>query len=292
LPNLLIGEVAGFIKDHKLRPPVIIIVGEVAAASRDWSWFDRRPLFGQRILITRPAHQTEDLCLPLRELGAEVLLQPAIEITPPANWALVDAAIHNLPQQQRVIVFSSSNGVEFFLDRLRSLGKDMRALAHAQIAAIGPGTAAALEKYSLQADIVPAEYRAEALAGSLIPTGATSYLLIRTNRGRDVLADQLLAAGANVEQIVVYESRDIEHPAPEIATLIAGGKIDWITVTSSAIGKSLVNMFGEDLRRAKLASISPITSASLRDLGYEPAVEATEYTMAGLVEAIRSAIQS
>ena len=106
--------------------------------------------------------------------------------------------------------------------------------------------------------------------------------LARASRGRDVLAKQLTAAGAAVEQIVVYTSTDVEQPEPDIAAMLRAGRIDWVTVTSSAIARSLGRLFGDELRRARLASISPLTSGVLRELGYQPAAEAAEYTLAGL----------
>ncbi len=283
-----LAEVATFVEQTKLRPPVIIVVGAVAATSRSWSWFDKRPLFGQRILVTRPAHQAEDLRGPLEELGAEVLLQPAIEITPPANWQPVDDAIARLGEYDW-LVFSSSNGVHHFLNRLWSRGLDLRALGSAKIAAIGPGTAAELEKHSLRADLIPDEFRAEALAGSLTAVAhGKKFLLLRANRGREVLAEDLTAAGGIVEQVVVYDSHDVTQPNSEIAALLQAGKIDWITVTSSAIARSLHAMFGESLHKTQLASISPITSATLHELGHEPAAEARVYTILGLIDAIGS----
>ncbi len=282
-----LGEVAAFVEQTKLRPPVITIVGDVAAASRDWSWFDQRPLFGQRVLVTRPAHQAEDLRAPLTELGAEVLLQPAIEIGTPNDWGPAEEAIFTLPQYE-TIVFTSSNGVDYFFERLHSLGNDARWLGHRKIAAIGPGTAAALRKYFVFADLVATEHSAEGLAELLSSTSSSHYLLVRASRGREILPDQLRAAGKHVTEVVVYESRDVKEPDPEIAAWLQSGKIDWITVTSSAIARALHAMFGDDLKKAKLASISPITSATLRELGHEPAVEASEYTMPGLIAAIRS----
>ena len=121
---------------------------------------------------------------------------------------------------------------------------------------------------------------------SPFPLTGKRFLLARASRGREVLAERLTAAGAQVEQIVVYTSTDVERPEAEIAAMLRAGRIGWITVTSSAIARSLARLFGDDLRRAKLASISPITSGVLRELGYQPAAEAAEYTLAGLAAAI------
>ena len=167
-------------------------------------------------------------------------------------------------------------------------GGDLRQLAGIRLAAIGPGTSLALSRYHLRADRQPSEFRAEALAEVLAAEArGMRFLLARASRGREVLAEQLRAAGGELEQVVVYSSTDVEAPDPIVAEQLVKGTIDWITVTSSAIAGSLHRLFGEKLHRSRLASISPITSAALRRLGYEPAVEAREYTMGGLVEAIQ-----
>jgi uroporphyrinogen III methyltransferase/synthase len=273
----------------KMRPPVIVVVGDVVQCAERYRWFENRPLFGQTIVVTRPKAQCAGLADPLMELGAEVLLQPAIEIGPPDDWTHVDNAIDKLSDFEW-LVFSSANGVQMFLDRVMTLG-DLRTLGSVKLAGIGPGTADALAAYHLRADLVPSEYRAESLAAAVAGTGSIAgvrVLLVRASRGREVLADDLAKAGARVEQVVVYESRDVLVADEAIHQRLRQGTVDWITVTSSAIARSLATLFANDLHRAKLASISPITSATLRELGYAPTVEATEYTMQGVVEAIRS----
>lgn len=280
-----LGEVAAVIHERKVRPPTIAIVGAVAGLEPVADWFTNRALFGQRIVITRPAHQNDALRTQLSELGAEVLVQPAIEIAPPPDLAPLDAALARLADYEW-LVFSSANGVRFLLDRLLAMA-DVRRLGQTRLAAIGPATAEELARYSLRADLVPGEYRAEGLAAELTAhVAGKKVLLARASRGREVLAEQLRAAGATVEQVVVYESRDTSRPHAEVAAALAGNRIDWVTVTSSAIARSLARLFGPDLRRAKLASISPITSGTLRELGYEVAAEAREYTTAGLIAAI------
>jgi uroporphyrinogen III methyltransferase/synthase len=291
-----LGTVAERIAAMKLRPPVVTIIGDVAAAAADVkSWFSNRPLFGRRVLITRPHPQAGTLWDLLNELGAQCLIQPAIEIGPPDDWSPVDRVLDQLAKFDWV-VFSSANGVEYFLRRMSERGRDLRALASAKIAAIGPATAQALLQFHLRADLTPDEFRAEALAEALITSGrgganSSHVLLIRASRGREVLAETLLAAGFEVDQVVAYRSTDVESPDAEIAEMLKQGRIDWITVTSSAIARSLVRMFGADLRRAKLASISPITTATLNELGYAPAAEAGRYTIEGVVDAIRAFVE-
>jgi uroporphyrinogen III methyltransferase/synthase len=283
-----LAEVAAVVHDKKLRPPVVFIVGEVAAHAATWSWFDKRPLFGQTVLVTRPAHQAAELAGPLSELGADVLLQPAIEIRP---LRLSDTADRWLSLTNKFdwLVFSSSNGVRYFIERLEWSGLDLRALGGVRIATIGSATAEELARYQLKADLVPDEYRAESLAAALKGGAAGKrFLLVRASRGREVLAEELTKAGGIVEQVVAYQSIDVEQADTAIAERMAAGQIDWTTVTSSAIARSLVRLFGDSLKRTKLVSISPITSATLRELGHEPATEAKEYTMAGVVAAICS----
>ena len=285
IPALLAGP-------PKMRPPAVIIIGDVVQRAGLYNWFERRELFGQTVLVTRPADQAEGLAAPLRELGAEVMFLPAIEITPPADWGQVDAALDRLSTFDW-LVFSSTNGVEQFLGRLLARGGDLRQLGGLQLAAIGPATAAALDRYHLRADLTPEEYRAEALAAELAGVAkGKRFLLARASRGREVLAEQLTAAGGHVEQVVVYQSTDSPVVPPATLQALQEGSIDWITVTSSAIARSLIALLGNDLRRAKLASISPITSGTLREGGYEVAAEASEYIMPGVVAAIQEAMHA
>jgi uroporphyrinogen III methyltransferase/synthase len=277
-----------------------------------------RPLHGQTIVVTRPRQQADAMGARLVALGARVLYQPAIEIRPPASWDAVDRAIARLHDYDW-IVFSSSNGVSHFLGRLGTLRRDAHALSRIQLAVVGPGTAEELTKYGLQANLVPAEHRAEALADAIaaeahLPqrrveeagwaddseassdsaTGASEigrekmprFLLVRANRGREVLAERLVAAGGIVDQVVAYESHDVVQLTPEVAQAAAENQIDWITVTSSAIARALASLFGPALGRARVASISPITTETLKGLGIAMDAEASDYTSDGLIDAI------
>lgn len=272
--------------ENRVRPPAIVIVGEVTTLAANLSWFDKRPLFGQSILVTRPRSQASSLATSLAELGADVVVQPAIEITAPDDWQPVDAAISRLSEYDW-LVFSSANGVRFFFARLFALGRDMRALGDVKLAAVGPGTAAELAAYHVTADLQPDEFQADAMATALAAEArGKRFLLPRASRGREVLPNELRAAGAVVDQIVVYRSQDVESPDDAVAARLANGKIDWITVTSSAIARSLVKMFGAGLRQSRLVSLSPITSDTLRELGFEPAIEAEVHTMQGLIDVL------
>lgn len=281
-----LDEVAQRLSPGTIRPPVVVIVGPVAVESVLGAWFTSRPLFGKTVLVTRPREQARSMSDRLADLGARVLHQPAIEITAPANWSPVDEAIASL-EQYDWLVFSSQNGVEYFLDRLRSKGHDWRKLGGVSIAAIGPATSDALARRDLVADLQPAKYQAESLAEALQPIASGKrFLLIRASRGREVLAESLRQAGAEVQQVVAYESRDVAAPDPPIADALAAGSIDWIMVTSSASARSLVNLFGDNLQQASLVAISPLTGGVLTELGYPPAVVADEYTSEGMITAL------
>jgi uroporphyrinogen III methyltransferase / synthase len=284
-----LNEVADVFARSGMRPPVLVIVGDVAALGPRYDWFTRRPLFGQRVLVTRPYElhnlRGDKLRPLLAEFGAEVVLQPVIEIEGVRNKRLFDELVTRL-QEFSMVVFASANGADHFLRQIAMRG-DARLLGGIKLAAIGPGTALEMLRYSLRADFIPNVNRAEALADALAPhVAGRRVLLVRGSRGREVLAERLVAAGAGVEQVVAYQSTDVAKPDPEVAAALAAGTIDWITVTSSSIARSLVRLFGEDLRRAKLVSISPITSDTLRENGFEPAAQATDYTMAGVVDSI------
>jgi uroporphyrinogen III methyltransferase / synthase len=281
-----LGDVADAIEQSHLRPPIIVVVGQAALTDASLDWFTRRPLFGKRILVTRPIEEAASLGHRLAELGADVLYHEAIVISDPPDWSKVDAALARLDEYDW-LVFSSTSGVRKLLDRLSAVGGDSRRLGRVKLAAIGPGTVDELARYRLKADVVPNEFRAEALADALAPLATGKrFLLARASRGREVLAERLRDAGGMVDQVVVYQSADGLSSDPQIVQKLAAAQIDWITVTSSAIARSLVHTFGANLQNTKLVSISPVTSATLSELGLRPRAEAKAYTMPGVVDAI------
>ncbi len=287
-----LGTVTEVVAKQGLRPPAVFVVGKVVDRAPQRSWFAARPLFGTRVLVVGSPGTSEKLRSRLAALGAGVITQPAIRITDPPDWAPVDDALNRL-ERYDWLVFSSGNGVDYLFRRLFDRGGDVRRLGRVKLAAVGSGTAEQLARYHLQADLVPEQFRAESLAQALAGEAeGRRFLLARASRGRQVLADELQRAGAHVDQIVVYGSVDVEAPDPDVATALSSGEIHWVTVTSSATARSLVRLYGDALRQARLASISPLTSAALRKVGYEPAVEASEHTVAGLLDAILRAGQA
>jgi uroporphyrinogen III methyltransferase/synthase len=249
------------------------------------------PLLNQNVLLTRPVHQCNELTRLFEAQGATVFLQPTIEIILPTDWQRVDEAINSISSYD-ILIFASTNGAQSFFERARYLFGTFFASFVDKIhfpIATGPGTSETLAEYGVKEIHVPGEsYDAEGIVALLsrYEIAGKRVLLVRGNRGRTVLPEELEWLGAGVNQVSVYQSVDLTVPAPEIASLMQCDKIDWVTVTSSAIGRSLVRMFGEDLRQTKLASISPITSQTLTECGFPPTAEAAEATLSALVDAI------
>lgn len=286
LPERVVAAGAG--------PPALVIVGEVVARRPALSWFEQLPLFGQRILVTRPEEEGLRSAGVLEALGAEVLLAPTVEIRPISDTGPLDGAIDRLAEFDW-LVFTSANGVRHFVDRLEMRGRDLRALGHLKLAAIGPTTAAALAHVRLKADLVPSEFRSESLARELADrVGGARVLLARADRGRTVLRDDLSEI-AHVEQVAVYHNADSATLPLELETRLAEGSIDWITLTSSAITERLSTLLPPAARErigngVRLASLSPVTTATAERLGWPVAAEANPYTWAGLVDAIVRAL--
>ncbi len=257
---------------------------------------DQPPLASQNVLLTRPTHQCDELRRIFEGQGATNYLQPTIEILPPENWQEVDKAIDSVFRYD-ILVFASSNGVSSFFDRARVVSPALfpgTALSCPKMVATGPGTSETLTKYGVKEIASPSKsYDAEGIVTMLASQNLAGkrVLLVRGNRGRRVLPDELTRLGALVEEVTVYRSIDLAAPFPEIASLMQCGKIHWVTVTSSAIGRSLVTLFGQSLRQTKIASLSPITSQTMTECGFPPAVEAVEATVPALVEAVVKAAQ-
>jgi len=277
--------------------PAIIVVGAVAGIEAPGlDYFTRRPLFGRRVAVTRTRQQASALAARLAELGAEAIEAPTIAIEPAEDPAAIDRQIARLADYDW-LVLTSANGVEALAERLASLGLDARALAGVQVAVIGDATAGALaERLGIRADLVPESFVAEALAEALLARAAEPpalrVLLLRADIARPALREKLEAAGATVEEAAVYRTVRAGGLPEALTGALEAGSLDWVTFTSSSTARNLVELLGErrdQLAACRLASIGPITSATLRSLGFEPAVEATRHDVEGLVEAILAA---
>lgn len=281
-----LSELPAAVAEAKLPAPSLIVVGECVRQRDSLTWFERKPLFGQRIGITRPAHQAGSAVDLAVELGAQPVLMPTIEITPPEDWADVDAAIGRL-DEYNWLIFTSVNGVQSFLGRIWHNGCDLRQLSHLKLAAIGPSTADALAEYHLRADIIPPEYRAESLADALVPhVDGQRVLWAGANRGRAVLTERLQAAGATIDKVVVYQNKDVTEFSPEVTASVAAGELDWIMLSSPSIAENVARLLGAVPSTTRFASISPVTTSAAEKAGLKITVEANEYTIAGVFDAI------
>jgi uroporphyrinogen III methyltransferase / synthase len=260
-----------------VRAPAIAIIGPVAALHERLAWFDRRPLAGLTVAVTRARAQASGLAAALRELGAGVVEAPAIRISPLAGPA---------PDLQRydLICLTSPNGVGLLFDRLAAAGRDARALAGARVAAIGPGTARALREHGVIADVVPDRFVAEGLVEALAGVPVTRALVARAAEARDVLPDALRERGAEVDVVALYET--VAEPLTE-QQLTALTSADYVTFTSSSTVRFFVGAAGEHLSPAtRLVSIGPVTSDALRAHGREPDVEAARHDIDGVLAAL------
>ena len=249
-----------------------------------------KPLSGCTVMVTRARHQAGGLADLLAPLGAEVILQPAIEIVETSSWSRFDAAIKRISGFSRVVLVSA-NAASFFFSRINDpVSPEMTAadLARVEFVAIGAATAATAAGHGVRVALVPDRSDSETLANLLEanPTQGKT-MVIRADRGSRVLSDRLKKAGCAFEQFPIYQSRDVTEAASEVRTQMQSKMIDWTTVTSSAIGASLLNLFGAELlQKTRLVSISPTTTAALESLGLKVDAEATDYNMDGLVAAI------
>lgn len=272
--------------------PVVLVVGEVAGLRPRLLWLERRPLFGRRVVVTRPRPQAARFAVLLEAYGAEVVAVPTIRLEPPDDFAPLDAAIQELGRF-RWVIFTSANGVAAFRDRLAAARLDARALAAARLAAIGPETAEALARAGLRADLVPPEYRAEGLADSLrdqVEAGS-EVLLVRAAEARDVLPRELAALGARVTVTPAYRTVPVKEGADHVVGLLEARRVDVVTFTSSSTVRGFMALLApEEVRRllggVVLAAIGPITAATIAEYGLEPRISPREYTIPALAVAI------
>lgn len=268
-----------------LRPPAVFVVGSVVDRAPERSWFASRPLFGTRVLVPGSPAASRRLTQGLTELGAEVISSPAVRVTDPSDWTDVDAALGTLVRFDW-IVFSGPHGADGFLRRLFARGLDVRDLRGVKIAALGSATQEALARRGVRADLVPGEFAPDALSRVLHAGPARRFLLVRASEGRGALGDALAAAGAAVTHVVAHRSVAVEEADPDVRAALESGELDWITITSGAIARSLARLYGSALGTARFASIGPVASRALVELGWEVAVEAAPHTTSALVEAI------
>ncbi len=288
-----LGTIAQLAREQNLQPPAITIIGDVVNLRRQLNWFEHRPLFGQRIVVTRSREQASDFAHRLTELGAEVWEIPCIKLGLPTQLQLVADAMLELNSYDW-LVFTSPNGVATFFDYFFKAFKDMRDLGGARIAAVGPGTAAKLRELHLQVDLMPEEALAAKVAAAFKKFETIENLkicLLRAEVANPELPKALEALGAIVDDIAVYKTlAETEDSTGAGAKLLEAGA-DWLTFTSASTVEHFHARFDlpallKKFPQTQLASIGPETSKALADLKIKPALEAKEHTIEGLTRAL------
>jgi len=276
-----------------LTPPCVIVVGNVVTLRQSMNWFEKKPLMGKKIVVTRARPQASDFVGMLSDLGAACVEFPTIDICAAEEKEALDRAIDTI-SNFNWIVFTSVNGVKFFFQRLFEKGLDSRALGGIRTASIGPATQARLLSFGVRSDIVPDSYRAESVidAFSNEEINGAEILLPRAGGARPILPVELEKMGARVHEIITYHALPVSHNVDHLISMLEKKTIDFITFTSSSTVtnfKSLLpdDRFEELMAGVRVASIGPITTETAEKLGFKVTLTADEYTIPGLTNAIR-----
>ncbi|MCL2807574.1 MAG: uroporphyrinogen-III C-methyltransferase [Coriobacteriia bacterium] len=285
-----LSSISQLVKQHRLKNPAVIIVGEVVGLRKSIEWFEKKPLFGKRILVTRTRKQASRLSAALCQLGAQVVELPTIALDAPPSLLALSNAIDELDRYSW-LVFTSANGVEHFFGEFFSRGIDIRTLVGIQLAAIGSTTQKALEAFGLRNILVPKEHVAESLAQALeaCVSPGERVLLVKPEHARDVIAQSLTKRGVQVSEVAAYQTLLATENTESLLASLQAREFDAITFTSSSTAHNLVKMINNDLSLlagVELCSIGPVTSDALREHGLTPSVQATVYSVEGLVEAM------
>jgi uroporphyrinogen III methyltransferase/synthase len=289
-------EIARRVKNAPDPRTAILVVGRVAALREHLRWFDTRPLFGKRVLVTRPREQAGDLVDLLETLGAEAIEAPLIRIVPPEDFTPLDDACRGI-EQFDWIVFSSANSVDAFMSRLHAAGLDLRALKGVKVCAVGTATSARLAGAGLRVDLVPAEFRAEAVVHAIAAAANVSGLRVlfpRADIGREVVPEELRRRGAEVTEVVAYRTIITEPDrdgGPDVYRMLLDRRIDVVTFASPSAVRNFVKVFGAEpsadlLGATIVAAIGPVTAEAAAQHNITATIIPAEYTTAALAHAI------
>jgi uroporphyrinogen III methyltransferase / synthase len=280
-----LAGIANAASDAGIKPPAVTVVGPAAARRERIAWFEGRPLHGKRVIVTRARAQASELARRLDALGAEPIELPAIRIEPRIDSKEVRRAIESL-HAYALVCLTSANGARLLFEAMAEQGRDARALANATVAAIGPGTAAALAEHGVLADIVPERSVAEALVEALtkLDVEGKPGLIARAAEARDVLPEALRKRGAQVDVVALYETL---AERPDSDAIERASEADYLTFTSSSTVRNFVDALPDDLAaNARVVSIGPITSEAAREAGLTVDVEASRHDIDGLLDAL------
>ncbi len=291
-----LDEIARATAESTDRRPAILVVGRVGALREHLRWFDARPLFGKRILVTRPRPQAAELVERLEAMGAQAIEAPMIRIAPPDDYGPLDDACAQAGTFDWII-FSSANAVDAFIQRLLGTSQDVRALNGVKLGVMGPATAERLTRLGLKVDLAPAEFRAESMLQAIAQTGdiqGLKVLLPRADIGRELLADELRKLGAAVTEVVAYRTVVAEperEGEPDIYRMLLERRIDAVTFTSASAVRNFVRVLGAEpaadlLRTTVVASIGPVTAEAAAQCNIATTIVPASFTVPALVAAI------
>lgn len=287
-----LATIVDLVKKNGIKPPAITVVGEVISLKEKLDWFEKKPLFGKNIIVTRAREQASEFAEMLTTRGAHAVQFPTIRIIPPQSWEALDKAIERLEEYQWII-FTSVNGVAYFIERLKHHQKDIRDLKGIKICAIGPRTAEKIERFGIRVDFVPKEYRAESIIEGMQESDlkGKKLLLPRAKEAREILPEKLAELGALIDVVEAYQTVKPEENKEEVLSMLKNGEIDMVTFASSSTVRNFISMFGkgeavELLKRVPVACIGPITEQTAIENGLSPSVIPEEYTLSSMTEAI------
>jgi uroporphyrinogen III methyltransferase/synthase len=279
-------------REAKLGPPAIIVVGEVVRLREKLNWYESKPLFGKRIIVTRSRDQASTFAEMLIDRGATTIEFPTIDVVPPASWDELDSAIDAV-ETYDWIIFTSANAVKFFMERLRGSGKDLRLLKGVNICTVGPKTAESLEQYGLRADMIPAEFKAEGVLAALggVKVKGQRFLIPRAKVAREIIPEKLREQGAEVTIAVAYENVRPAADTDRIKKMFMESKVTAVTFTSSSTVHNFIEILGQKEYKALLtgitiACIGPVTAKTAEDFGMKTDIMPKEYTIPAFVDAI------
>lgn len=283
------------VRDNDIKPPSLIIVGEVVTLRDTIDWFEKRPLFGKKIIVTRTREQASDLVAGLEEFGADCFEYSTINIKPVDSYEILDGEIERL-DEYHWILFTSLNGVKYFFEYLYTKGMDARDLKGPDVAAVGKSTADLLLKYGINADLIPSTFTGEGLAESLLDQGVEgrNILIPRALKGREILPETLRGAGAQVTVVPVYQNCPEDEPKENLRIDLEESRVDMVTFTSSSTVRNFLRMVEakdqEELEilmeGVDIATIGPITAKTVTDNGLQVTVQPEEYTISEMVWSI------
>ena len=280
------------VREAKLGPPAIIVVGEVVRLREKLNWYESKPLFGKRVVVTRSRGQASAFAEMLIDRGATTIEFPTIDVIPPSTWDELDHAIDAIESYQWVI-FTSANAVRFFFERLRGRGRDIRLLKGVKICAVGSKTAESVEQHGLRADLIPAEFKAEGVLEALGGTNVKGqkFLIPRAKKAREIIPDRLRELGAEVTVATAYENVKPTSDADRVRKLFQEKKIAAVTFTSSSTVHNFIEIIGQKEYKSLLdgvvvACIGPVTAKTAEEYGMRTDIMPNEYTIPAFVDAM------